>query len=161
MRSHKQRWLRPTAVLLTLITVVACSTLRTGAQTGGDPWANLTSRTAWIILGQLDASSGAWATLPGYHIVRSRSIGDSRMPRARDVLTVTHDLRLHILGFKNHGEKRRLEAPVGVPITDADFTGRVLTPGTRVLVEDVRRDSGSGCDTLCTVWARVSPESRR
>lgn len=139
--------------------VVGCSISH--AQQPPDPWAGLKSGSAWIMLGHVYAVSGQWADLPAYEIVGRSITGDRRMPGVTDILRLTHEVPLYIRDFQNSGERRRLEWPGGRPLEDADLTGAVLAPGARVIVKDLRRDTGSTCDTLCTVWALVGPSQAR
>lgn len=157
---HRQAVLR-VAAGLPLSILVSCSTLGVKAQETESPWQALKEDTAWIILGYVEGGSGNWVTLPAFDIVRRGAVGDPRMPAIGDVLGVTHNLSLYIRDYKNSGESQRLEWPGGRALEDADLTGGVLKPGTRVVVKDVRRDTGSRCDTACAVWARVSPEQPR
>jgi hypothetical protein len=126
-----------------------------------DPWANLKGQTAWIFLGLLDASNGTWATYPGFKIPGRPNVGvppGRAMPAKGNHLIATHAMPLHIVGFKNTGESMRLHAPLGKFILDEDKTGGVLEPGSRVIVQEVRRGRGNECDRACDVWARVTPE---
>lgn len=122
-----------------------------------DPWTNLENKTAWVILGTIESTSGEWVTQPSYHVVRSERVGDARMAMPGDELAVIQDLYLYILGFQRSGEARLLDPPIGVPTRKEDYTGGVLKPGARVRVRDVRRETGSECTNLCAVWARVTP----
>lgn len=147
---------------LILTSAFACATRLHGSQET-DPWAQLKGQTAWIILGVVDASTSESAMLPGYTVVGKDGLGlpgDRRLPATGDILVVTHDRPLYILGFKVSGESRRLEPLTRASPEDRDLTGGVLKPGARVVVQEVRRDVDSQCDTLCTVWARVTPERR-
>lgn len=158
--NNYQDALRVTAGLL-LSVALGCSSSAVNGQEANSPWRVLKEDTAWIVLGYIEGGSGNWVTLPAYDIVRRRVPGDPRMPTVGDVLSVTHDISLYILDFKNSGESRRLEWPGGRQLEDADLTGVVLKPGMRAVVEEVRLDTGSRCDTACAVWARVSPEQLR
>lgn len=155
IRFHR-KYLSGIGAMMVISVLAGCSTLA-ATKREPDPWAGMKQRTAWIILGYVETASGTWATLPAYHIERRNIIGDARMPGIGDVLSITHDRPLYILGFKHSGVTRQMESPAGVDLQDSDLTGAVLKPGTRVVVKEVRRDSGSACDSLCTVWARVVP----
>jgi hypothetical protein len=156
-RRNKALWC---GMALAVALVTACSGPEANAQSDETAWSELKERTAWIILGYIAAKDGTWATLPAYQVLRQTVIGDSRMPDIGDVLEITHDRPLYIRDFKSSAEARRLEWPGGRKLEDADLTGGVLKPGSRVVVKELKRDSGPTCDTLCTVWARVSPEQR-
>jgi hypothetical protein len=133
-------------------------TFRGDAANSGRAWRGLKERTAWIILGHLDAKEGTWATLQAYDIVDRNAIGDARMPNVGDTLRITFERPLYILDYLNSGEQRRFEAPGVLRTERADLTGGVLKPGARVVVREVHRDAPASCDTLCTLWARVEPE---
>ena len=148
-------------VTLVVAVLAACSMARASGQSEDAAWAALKERTAWIMVGHLFAEDGSWATLPAYQILGEAVIGHPRMPKTADVLNITHANPLYIRDFKSSGESRRLEWPGGRQLEDADLAGGVLKPGSRVVVKEVRRDTGSTCDTLCTVWARVSPEESK
>ena len=158
--NNRQDMLRIATGLL-LSFVVGYSSSALDGQEANSPWQVLKEDTAWIILGYIEGGSGNWVTLPAYDIVRRRVPGDPRTPAIGEVLSVKDQIWLYILDFKNSGEERRLEWPGGRPLEDADLTGGVLKPGTRVVVKEVRRDTGSRCNTACAVWARVSPEQPR
>lgn len=112
-----------------------------------------------IVLGIKDEKSGEWVSEAGYYILRGGGPRDARSPAAGDVLVITHNLQLEILGFKVTGESRRFEAPTGVPSESINYTGGVLKPGMRVVVRDVRSARTSAeTNYLYEVWARVTPE---
>ena len=148
---------RATAGLLLSI-VLGCVSPALSGQETNSPWKALKEDTAWIVLGYIEGGSDNWVTLPAYDIVRRELPGDPRVPAIGDVLSVTHDISLYILDFKNSGESRRFDWPGGRQLEDADLTGGVLKPGMRAVVKEVRRDIGSRCKTACAVWARVAPE---
>jgi hypothetical protein len=79
MSKNNEKVLSPIGVTLILMIVVGSSELPGRAEQSTDPWAKLNERTAWIMLGDLDASSGSWATLLAYHIVRSHVPSDPRI----------------------------------------------------------------------------------
>jgi hypothetical protein len=157
---HRESVMRA-GVSLAVGLVIACSTAGANAQSEDAAWTALKERTAWIIVGHVAAKDGTWATLPAYRMLGQSVIEHPRIPDTGDVLNITHDRPLYIRDFKSSGEARRLEWPGGRPLEDADLTGGVLRPGSRVVVKEVSRDTGSTCDTLCTVWARVSPEQSK
>lgn len=147
-----------TGAALLFVLLAACSSPDANAQGKDAAWAGLKDRTAWIILGDVAVTDGTWATLPSYQILGQSFIGHPRTPEVGDVLEITHDSPLYIRDFRNSGESRRLEWPGGRQLREADLTRGVIKAGTRVVVKEVRRDTGSTCDSLCTVWGRVSPE---
>jgi hypothetical protein len=114
---------------------------------------DLRTGSGWVLLGSLDVGSNKWASLLK-HKTDGRGDGTPHLPSAGDVIEVTARLEVYILEYERLGEERLLESPVGVVRATRDFTGVVLTPGTRLRVERIEKGKVTG--SLQSVWALVS-----
>lgn len=142
------------AVALACATCVVLSAESRESEQSARLLSDLRSRSGWILLGALDASSNRWASLLKHMTSRSRD-GVPHMPEEGDVIEVTGPLEVYILEYELRGEERLLGPPVGKVRAPRDFTGVSLTAGTKVRVKRVERGQRTG--SLQSVWALVSP----
>lgn len=136
-----------------LVGACAPAVLPGGRRSVENPWARLRHQTAWVALGDLDASRGEWAT-GIVHAVRGETTETARVPRQGDVLEVLHRSQLVILGYRHSGERDRLLSPVDKLLTQDDLAG-MLPPGSFVRVYEVRM--AAVFNGLQTVWVRLGP----
>lgn len=115
-------------------------------------------QTGWILVGSFDVKLGEWASLVHYRVL-SRAVqnADRDVLRKDDVVELTprSHYGVYIVNFEIDGENQRLVSPAGQIKHERNFTGVTLSPGTRLKVEEVSKDTPVG--PLQLVWARVSP----
>lgn len=143
-------------VRLVLALIVAAVTVTDArAERIDDPWSSLRHRTGWLHLGDLNLRLGTWGTVPEHVIARRRRPGKGLIPSRGDLLKITDDAKVVIVGFQVTGERNRLVSPAGKIMRQEDLTGIVLLSGSIVEVVDVRR--GPAVYGLQAIWVRVIP----
>jgi hypothetical protein len=115
-------------------------------------WDKLSSRTGWVLLGDINVAQQSWATARRYRIVKRSSSNNTIIPKIGDQLEITMKTRLIILGFEKNGEVNAHLSPASHQIAKGDSVG-FIEAGSLVQVKDVRRESAVG--NLQGIWARV------
>lgn len=119
------------------------------------PLEALPHSSGWVALGVLDAENSKWSAALKFKFELTRSTRGRIVPEPGDVLVITAPLSVIIDGYAIGGDEKYLSPIPERPITEADQTGVVLPPSTRVTVADVVRHAPVG--RARAVWARVTP----
>jgi hypothetical protein len=121
-----------------------------------DTWATLRHKTAWILLGVIDAADDTWITDRRHLVLTGPHKGSSAIPRPGDILQLTQETELVILAYRASGEAKRLISPAQQAFASSDdLTGLKLSPSSTVIVRDNQlEDAMYG---LRGVWVRVVP----
>lgn len=136
------------------MSVVIAASCQVAAASPGQ-WDSLKYRTGWIHIGDIDAGSGQLATATVWRLHKAGASLRSSIVAAGDVIELSWELKVYIVGYRESGERHRMEHPQDGVVSVSDDTGLRLGPGTFLKIEDVYIESPVG--GLQGVWVRVTP----
>jgi hypothetical protein len=139
--------------LFTLCTCAVGWAQPLATRTRPDAWSTLNFDTGWILIGVVDVQDRTWATVIKHEFTKPQRPNQS-VPDLGDIIRITMDQDVVIVGFKSSGEEKRLVSPAGIA-ESTDATGTVIRAGDDVVVRAVERDDPFA--RLQTIWARVEP----
>lgn len=137
-----------------VIAIFGMASERVSSHVSQEIWSRLERKTAWVLLGDIDAVSKQWATARTHRIVTTSAASQERIPVVGDLLEFDRPVSLIILGFAMSAELRQFDSPVSTAIRGGDIVGE-LAEGTLVRVEDVRLNRVSAGPQRVSV--RVTP----
>lgn len=116
----------PGLLIVLLVGACAPAVLPGGRRSVENPWARLRHQTAWVALGDLDASTGEWAT-GIVHAVRGETTETARVPRHAADSNRTRRLR-HALGSRSGLRMPRSSVPSSGGNSTRSFRSSTLSP---------------------------------
>lgn len=145
------------SVVGVVVAVVAVGAALVHGQATQHVWRHLTNRTAWVFLG-LERADLTAASQIHFTVVKPGDDAKPRgvMPTEGAKIRLLEETPLIILGYRSTGEKRTMESPADVDISDSDDTGLSLPSGLEVVVKAIKK-SQPGPGDKRAVWARVAP----
>lgn len=117
---------------------------------------SLPGKAGWLAVGMRDAKDFDWITATSVEVVGVDGDQRTRVPKPRDVLVLTRDLQVTVVGVHAPGGGDVAIFPGGRILRKDDLAG-VLPEGTRVRVLELKTARLQTHDVI-DVWALVSPE---